>query len=86
MQALVSTKGQVVIPKAMRDRHGIQAGTVLEVIDQGETIVLRRVDRDRRFTVDDLLALPHYYAGPRKSDAEIADALDADVRRRWSEP
>ena len=38
----VRTKGQVTIPKAVRDRHGISVGTKLEVLDQGDDILLRK--------------------------------------------
>lgn len=38
---LVSSKGQIVIPKEMRDAHCWQAGTRLEVQDTGDGILLR---------------------------------------------
>ena len=41
----VTTKGQVTIPKHIRDRRGIAAGTKLEVAEQGEDIVLRKAVR-----------------------------------------
>lgn len=86
MKTTVSSKGQVVIPKEIRDRHGLEPGTRLEVEDRGDVIVLRRTGEGKRYTVDDLLALPRYYDGPPKSDDEIARALDQDVRRRWQAP
>ena len=83
METTVSSKGQVVIPKEIRDRHGLDPGTRLEVEDRGDVIVLRRAGPGKKYTIDDLLALPRYYRGPPKSDDEIARALDEDVRRRW---
>lgn len=83
METTVSSKGQVVIPKEVRDRHGLEPGTRLLVEERGDVIVLRRADGEKRYTVDDLLALPRHYDGPPKTDAEIAQALDDDVRRRW---
>lgn len=38
----VTSKGQVTIPKRVRDRLGIRAGTVLEIEVEGETIRLRK--------------------------------------------
>ena len=83
METTVSTKGQVVIPRAIRERLGLEPGTRLEVEDRGESIVLRRLDARKRYTVDDIMALPRYYQGPPVSDSEIHDRLDADLRRRW---
>lgn len=83
MKVTVSSKGQVVIPKEIRDRHGLDAGTQLEVEDRGDAIVLRRAGEGKKYTVDDLLALPRYCRGPPKSDEDSARALDEDLRRRW---
>jgi AbrB family looped-hinge helix DNA binding protein len=38
----VTAKGQVTIPRAIRDRKGITAGTRLEVIEKDGDIVLRK--------------------------------------------
>ncbi|WP_414832847.1 AbrB/MazE/SpoVT family DNA-binding domain-containing protein [Afifella sp. YEN Y35] len=38
----VTTKGQITIPKGIRDRRGIAVGTRFEVSERGEEIVLRR--------------------------------------------
>ncbi len=40
MKTKVSSKGQVVIPKEVRDRLGIKPGTILEVRIEGRRIVL----------------------------------------------
>ena len=37
----MSSKGQVVIPKAVRERLGLRAGDVLEVEEQGDVLLLR---------------------------------------------
>jgi AbrB family looped-hinge helix DNA binding protein len=37
----LSSKGRVIIPKAVRDRHGWQPGVELEVEDRGDVVVLR---------------------------------------------
>lgn len=39
MKATVSEKGQVTIPKALRDRLGIRPGAVLEFRDEGGSLV-----------------------------------------------
>ena len=42
-RATVSDKGQVVIPKALRDRLGIRPGQELEFSDQRGKLVVRKV-------------------------------------------
>jgi antitoxin PrlF len=47
MKAIVSEKGQITIPKAVRDRLGIRAGTVLEVSAvEGRMIASKKESRD----------------------------------------
>jgi AbrB family looped-hinge helix DNA binding protein len=41
--ALVTTKGQIVIPAALRKRHNIRKGSRLFVEEKGDAIILRPV-------------------------------------------
>ena len=40
----LSSKGQFVLPKAIRDRHHWLAGTKLVVIDRGDEVVLKAAE------------------------------------------
>lgn len=42
MSGTVTTKGQVTIPKAIRDRLGIHPGSVVEFRVSGHSVVLRK--------------------------------------------
>lgn len=46
MAVTVSSKGQLVIPAAVRKRYRIVAGSRVEVLDTGKEIVLMPVPRD----------------------------------------
>lgn len=43
MKTIVSEKGQITIPKAIRDKMGIKPGTVLEIsINEGKIIAIKK--------------------------------------------
>ncbi|MBI5507920.1 MAG: AbrB/MazE/SpoVT family DNA-binding domain-containing protein [Deltaproteobacteria bacterium] len=44
MKSAVSSKGQVIIPKPLRDRLGIRAGTVLDFAEKNGRLVARKAD------------------------------------------
>jgi len=47
MNAIVSEKGQVTIPKALRDELGLDTGTVLEFHEEnGRLVAQKRVQED----------------------------------------
>ena len=46
MRAIVSEKGQVTIPKAIRDRMGLHPGQVLEFEESRGRLVARKVMED----------------------------------------
>lgn len=45
-KATISSKGQIAIPKAVRDRLNLKAGTELMIDVQGEALVMKRLVRD----------------------------------------
>ncbi len=42
----ISTKGQIIIPKAIRERLDLKAGTEVVIDVRGETLVMKRAVRD----------------------------------------
>jgi len=40
MESYATVKGQIVIPSKIRKKYGIKAGTKIEILDEGERIVL----------------------------------------------
>ena len=80
----VSAKGQVVIPKDVRDRLRWEVGTELEVIDGPAGVMLRVKPRARKKLSSDeayaqLRAIVKY-DGPVFSDAEAKEAIDEMFR------
>ena len=73
----LSTKGQVVIPKEIRDRHQWTAGEELWIEERNDGILLRSAGRRAKKNLSDLLGIAGY-TGPRRSledmDAAVAEA------------
>ena len=46
MKTYVSTKGQLVIPAELRRKYGIKPGPRVEVIDQGDQIILQPITEE----------------------------------------
>jgi AbrB family looped-hinge helix DNA binding protein len=84
MLTKLSTKGQTVLPKAIREMARLEAGDELEVGYSGGMIVLRKPEPLNTARVRHLLKegrkLPEITAG---DEAAVADAI-ARVRRRAS--
>ena len=85
----VSSRGQVVIPKSVRDRLGLREGDELSVEELDDAIVLRvRRRKDPALfgpplTVEQLLEqVPGRHRGPPVDDAEAQRRMRAGLRRR----
>jgi AbrB family looped-hinge helix DNA binding protein len=77
----VSSKGQVIIPKGVRERHGWSAGVELEVDDLGDSVVLRRARQFRPTKVEDVYGCLKY-DGPPISVAAMDEAVQREARKR----
>lgn len=78
----LSSKGQVIIPKAFRTTHNWAAGLELMVIDTGDGLLLKPKAPFAPAALADVVGLFKDKVTP-KTDAEIADALAADLRSKW---
>ncbi|MES2058506.1 MAG: AbrB/MazE/SpoVT family DNA-binding domain-containing protein [Pseudomonadota bacterium] len=80
-QTTLSEKGQVVIPKDVRDALGFVPGQRLEVIRSGNGVFLRPVQQKSGRTTDEILArireIRPPYMGPPATIEEMNAAVDA---------
>jgi len=83
MQTKVSTRGQVVLPKAIRDKRRWKAGTRLTVEDRPEAVLLKPVEKKKKLTIDDLRGIVKY-KGPPHTIEEMNAGIVAEVRRRFA--
>jgi AbrB family looped-hinge helix DNA binding protein len=77
----LSTKGQVIVPKAIRQRRRWEPGTRLLVEDTAEGVLLKAAPLFAPTRPKDVFGcLGH--AGPPKTLAEMEAGIAAEVRRR----
>ena len=61
----LSTKGQLIIPKKIRKRHGWDAGTELAVDDEGDRVAVRPAAAGKRTKLRDLLGCLKWEGKPK---------------------
>lgn len=81
----VSAKGQVVIPKSVRDELDWPTGTRLQVEKVGGTVTLRPIKGERgRLTIEEFIARRPKYKGPPLSLEEIDARLEQAMAEHFS--
>ena len=85
----VGTKGQVVIPKAIRDEIGIKPGDEVTFEPNGSEVRVRRVSDDPKRRADEIRTLRGVWAGAGGGTEELLQERrrerDAEERKvqRW---
>ena len=80
----LSVKGQVVIPKDVRDLLKWESGLDLEVIQQGNGVTLRP-SRAKRVTIThaEFLQQVPPHTGPFIHESEWQKLMEDDLAKRW---
>ena len=79
----LSSKGQVVLPKAIRDELDWPAGAHLTVERCDDSVVLRRKTTLRPRTVAEVAGMLKY-DGPPMSLEDMQRGIDEALRERWA--
>lgn len=80
----LSSKGQLIIPKEVRDRHGWRAGTELEVEERDGVVLLRRRKPWPPSRIEDVRGCVTY-DGPPVRVEDMNAAVDEMLREMWDE-
>ena len=86
VQARLSAKGQIVIPKDVRDRLGLVEGMVFDVIETGDAVIFRKPTERPRLTLEQVTARMreiYQHKGPPVTDEQIAAAGPAMAVKRY---
>ncbi len=82
-QTTISSKGQIVLPKAIRDKRRWKAGMRLVVEERPEGVLLKPVEKKKKLTIDDWAGIVKY-KGPARTVEEMNAAIDGEFRRRYA--
>lgn len=77
----VSTKGQVILPKAIRSKRHWDAGTKLIVEDTPQGVLLKAAPLFKPTRMEDVFGCAKY-KGPAKTIEEMDASIVAEVKRR----
>lgn len=77
----LSTKGQVILPKAVRERRGWEAGTRFAAEETAEGVLLRPLRTFPPARFDDVFGCLKY-KGPAKTLAQMEKAIAQSVKER----
>jgi AbrB family looped-hinge helix DNA binding protein len=80
MRTRLSTKGQLIIPKEVRERLGWTPGIDLLVEDRGDAVVVRRADDFPEISLEDLIGCAGYQ-GPARTLEEMEAGIAEGARR-----
>lgn len=84
-QTKMSAKGQVVIPKAVRERLRWSKGADLEIVETAEGVLLRRRQPQReRISIEEFRRRMPKYDGPPASLEDMNEAIDRAMAERWA--
>jgi AbrB family looped-hinge helix DNA binding protein len=77
----VSTKGQVILPKAIRDRRKWGPGTRLVIEETADGVLLKAAPIFAPTRPEDVFGMLRY-SGPAKTIEEMDAGIEAEVKRR----
>jgi AbrB family looped-hinge helix DNA binding protein len=81
LTTVVSTKGQVILPKAIRESRKWNAGTQLTVEDTSEGVLLKPAALFPETRPEDVFGCLKYRGRPKTID-EMNEGIGAEVKRR----
>jgi len=80
----LSSKGQIVIPKTLRDILGLKAGEVFAMFGERDTIILKKLNLPSDSEFDELLIWGSNYAEKKKiSKKDVLKAI-SEMRKKES--
>ena len=86
METRLSSKGQIVIPRQIRQSRGWRTGTAFTIIADGDSLILKPVVTRTTVAIDEVVGCAGY-VGSKKSLAEMDAGIVEEARKQaasWS--
>ena len=78
----LSSKGQIVLPKALRETLGLESGDIFALFGEEDTIMLKRIDLPSEKEFEKLLVWGQKYAKKHKiSRKDVLKAIEESRRK-----
>lgn len=87
-KATFSAKGQIVIPKDVRDRYRFASGQVVDVIETPEGVLLKAQSNEKASSFDEAFRRMRAavdYKGPRRDEADWQAGIADAIRQKWGD-
>ena len=81
METRLSSKGQIVIPRQIRQSHGWRPGVAFTIIDDGDSLILKPVVSKTSVTIKDVIGCAGY-VGAKKTLAELDAGVVEEARKQ----
>ena len=76
----MSSKGQIVVPKSLRDALGLDVGELFAMFGEDDTIILKRIDMPSDEEFNDILEWGEKYAKKKKITRKALEKAISEVR------
>ena len=80
----LSSKGQIIVPKSLREAHRWKPGQEFVVVDTDEGILLKPKQVFEPTQLEDIVNRPPYQGKP-KTIEQMNAAIDEEIRRKWQQ-
>lgn len=78
----LSSKGQIIVPKSLRETHHWKPGQEFVVMDTDEGILLKPKQAFKPTKLEDIANRPPYQGKP-KTIEQMNAAVDEEIIRKW---
>ncbi|WP_311028402.1 AbrB/MazE/SpoVT family DNA-binding domain-containing protein [Mesorhizobium koreense] len=85
VRARISSKGQLVLPKAVREAYGLGPGSEVDIESAGDSIVLKPLHKKARrtYTIDEVAGFLKY-DGPPVTVEDMERGILEEAKRKWN--